>query len=80
MRAEIAWLRWLPECADAISAVQAAAVDAKAAIDNASTYEAAKAALPTDPEGTPGHTVTITKGDKTLKLVNPDKVSYDRQD
>ena len=41
---------------------------------------AAKAALPTDPEGTTGHTVTITKGDKTLILVNPDKVTYGKQE
>ncbi|MCQ2312149.1 MAG: leucine-rich repeat protein [Paludibacteraceae bacterium] len=40
----------------------------------------AAAALPTDPEGTTGHTVTITKGDKTLKLVNPDKVTYGKQE
>ncbi|MCQ2324379.1 MAG: leucine-rich repeat protein [Paludibacteraceae bacterium] len=40
----------------------------------------AKAALPTDPEGTTGHTVTITKGDKTLILVNPDKVTYGKQE
>lgn len=40
----------------------------------------AKAALPTDPEGTAGHTVTITKGDKTLILVNPDKVTYGKQE
>ncbi len=41
---------------------------------------AAKAELPTDPEGTAGHTVTITKGDKTLILVNPDKVTYGKQE
>ena len=40
----------------------------------------AAAALPTDPEGTAGHTVTITKGDKTLILVNPDKVTYGKQE
>ena len=40
----------------------------------------AKSALPTDPEGTAGHTVTITKGDKTLILVNPDKVTYGKQE
>ena len=40
----------------------------------------AKAALPTDPEGTAGHTVTITKGEKTLILVNPDKVTYGKQE
>ena len=40
----------------------------------------AKAALPTDPEGTTGHTVTITKSDKTLILVNPDKVTYGKQE
>ncbi len=40
----------------------------------------AAAALPTDPEGTTGHTVTITKGDKTLILVNPDKVIYGKQE
>ena len=40
----------------------------------------AAAALPTDPEGTTGHTVTITKGDKTLRLINPDSVEYDEQD
>ena len=40
----------------------------------------AAAALPTDPEGTTGHTVTITKGEKTLILVNPDKVTYGKQD
>ena len=39
-----------------------------------------KAALPTDPEGAAGHTVTITKGDKTLILVNPDKVTYGKQE
>ncbi|MCQ2068047.1 MAG: hypothetical protein MJY68_02945 [Bacteroidaceae bacterium] len=42
--------------------------------------EAVKATLPTDPEGTTGHTVTITKDDKTLILINPDKVTYGKQE
>lgn len=43
-------------------------------------YDSAKAedqmALPTNPEGTKGHTMTITKNDKSLTLINPDKVIY----
>lgn len=53
--------------------------DGKAEGD-AAGYQRAQDALPTDPEGTTGHTVTITKGDKTLILVNPDKVTYGKQE
>ncbi len=45
---------------------------------DAAGYQRAQDELPT--EGTAGHTVTITKGDKTLILVNPDKVTYGKQD
>lgn len=40
----------------------------------------AQAALPTDPEDTEGGVeVVITKGDKTLHLINPDKVKYNKR-
>ena len=40
----------------------------------------AAAALPTDPEGTTGHAVVITKGDKSVTLINPESVSYIKQE
>ncbi|MCQ2127854.1 MAG: hypothetical protein MJZ08_00265 [Bacteroidaceae bacterium] len=40
----------------------------------------ANAALPSDAQNAAGHTVTITKGEKTLKLVNPDKVTFGKQE
>ena len=40
----------------------------------------ANAALPSDAQDAAGHTVTITKGEKTLKLVNPDKVTFGKQE
>ncbi len=47
---------------------------------DAAGYERAKDELPTDAEDAAGAVVIITKGDKTLKLVNPDSVKYDKQD
>ncbi len=35
--------------------------------------------LPTDEQDATGHAVTITKGEKSLKLVNPDKVEFAEQ-
>ena len=41
-------------------------------------YAASQATLPTDPEGTAGTQVVITKDAKTLTLINPDKVKYSK--
>lgn len=41
-------------------------------------YAALQATLPTDPEGTAGTQVVITKDAKTLTLINPDKVKYSK--
>lgn len=43
---------------------------------DAAGYERAKAELPTDPEGSKGTAVVVTKGDKSVTLINPDKVTY----
>ncbi len=46
---------------------------------DAAGYQRAKDELPTDAQDAAGHTVIITKGDKTLKLVNPEKVEFGKQ-
>ena len=51
------------------------------AIENAlKFYNASKDDLPTDAQNASGHTVTITKGEKKLKLVNPEKVIFGKQE
>lgn len=51
------------------------------AIENAlKFYNASKDDLPTDAQNASGHTVTITKGGKKLKLVNPEKVIFGKQE
>lgn len=42
-------------------------------------YQRAFDELPTDSQDAAGHTVTITKGNKKLKLVNPDNVEFGKQ-
>ena len=39
-------------------------------------YAASQATLPTDSIGTRGQAVVITKGEKSVTLINPDKVKY----
>ncbi len=67
---------------DAINALKEEALEALPAY--LATYKdgkaAAKAELPTDDEDAKGAVVVITKGEKTLKLVNPDAVEYDKQE
>lgn len=43
---------------------------------DAAGYERAKAELPTDPEGSKGTAVVVTKDNKSVTLINPDKVTY----
>ncbi len=39
-------------------------------------YQRAKAELPTDPEGSKGTAVVVAKDNKSVTLINPDKVTY----
>ncbi len=43
---------------------------------DAAGYERAKAELPTDPEGSKGTAVVVAKDNKSVTLINPDKVTY----
>lgn len=49
-------------------------------IGDAAGYQRAFDELPTDPQDAVGTKVTITKGDKELKLVNPEKVEFGKQE
>ncbi len=64
---------------DATKTFALAAIASVRAAYNAGKADA-KAELPTDDEDAKGAVVVITKGEKTLKLVNPDAVEYDKQE
>lgn len=67
---------------DAIAAINNATsssyVDAirKQALADIEKAQAILNDLPTDPEGTVGTAVVVTKGEKSVTLINPDKVTY----
>lgn len=50
--------------------------EAGEAAGDAAGYQRAKDELPTDAEGTEGSAVVVTKGRRSVTLINPDKVSF----